>query len=57
MELVEISDRIRDKRRSRLREIEVERKEYRDTRPSSGYDERFYEHEVSFDSRRGSRYR
>lgn len=55
MRLVEISDDIRRKRKSRIREIEIERKEIRDSRPG-GYDERFYEHEVSFDNRR-SRYR
>lgn len=54
LQLVEISDDIRRKRKSRIREIEFEREEIR--RPSSGYDDRYYEHEVSFDSRR-SRYR
>jgi hypothetical protein len=55
LHLVEISDDIRRKRKSRIREIEFERESIRDRRPS-GYDERFYEHEVSFDSRR-NRYR
>ncbi|KAF9701020.1 hypothetical protein EKO04_000975 [Ascochyta lentis] len=54
LHLVEISDEIRRKRKSRIREIEFEREEIR--RPSSAYDDRYYEHEVSFDSRR-SRYR
>lgn len=54
LQLVEISDDIRRKRKSRIREIEFEREEIR--RPSSAYDDRYYEHEVSFDSRR-SRYR
>lgn len=54
MQLVEISDDIRRRRKSRIREIEFEREEIR--RPSSAYDDRYYEHEVSFDSRR-SRYR
>jgi hypothetical protein len=54
LHLVEISDDIRRKRKSRIREIEFERETIRDRRP--GYDERFYEHEVSFDSRR-NRYR
>lgn len=51
---MEISDDIRRKRKARIREIEFEREEIR--RPSSAYDDRYYEHEVSFDSRR-SRYR
>jgi hypothetical protein len=55
LHLVEISDEIRRKRKSRIREIEIERKSIHDSRPA-GYDDRFYEHEVSFDSRR-SRYR
>ncbi len=54
LQLVEISDDIRRKRKARIREIEFEREEIR--RPSSAYDDRFYEHEVSYDSRR-SRYR
>lgn len=53
---MEISDDIRRKRKARIREIEIERKSIHDSRPPPGYDERFYEHEVSFDSRR-SRYR
>jgi hypothetical protein len=55
LHLVEISDDIRRKRKSRIREIEIERETIRDRRPAN-YDERFYEHEVSFDSRR-NRYR
>lgn len=54
LQLVEISDDIRRKRKARIREIEFEREEIR--RPSSAYDDRYYEHEVSFDTRR-SRYR
>jgi hypothetical protein len=54
LHLVEISDEIRRKRKSRVRQIEYEREEIR--RPSSGYDDRYYEHEVSFDRHR-SRYR
>jgi len=56
LHLVEISDKIRAKRKSRIQEIEFERKEIRDSRPPASYDDRFYEHEMSFDSRR-SRYR
>ncbi|KAF1838193.1 hypothetical protein BDW02DRAFT_32368 [Decorospora gaudefroyi] len=56
LHLVEISDDIRRKRKSRIREIEIERKSIHDSRPPPGYDERFYEQELSFDSRR-SRYR
>ncbi|KAG9388937.1 DoH domain containing protein [Pyrenophora tritici-repentis] len=55
LHLVEISDEIRRKRKSRIREIEVERKSIHNSRPQSAYDDRYYEHEVSFDSRR-SRY-
>ncbi|KAF2179373.1 hypothetical protein K469DRAFT_596436 [Zopfia rhizophila CBS 207.26] len=55
LQLVEISDDIRRKRRSRIRQIEYEREEIRDRRPP-GYDERFYEHEVSYDRHR-HRYR
>jgi hypothetical protein len=55
LHLVEISDEIRRKRKSRIREIEIERKSIHESRPS-GYEDRFYEHEVSYDSRRG-RYR
>lgn len=56
LHLVEISDRIRAKRKDRIREIEIERKSIHSSRPRSAYDEQFYEHEVSYDSRR-SRYR
>jgi len=55
LHLVEISDDIRRKRKSRIRQIEYEREEIRDRRPS-GFDDRYYEHEVSFDHHR-SRYR
>lgn len=54
MHLVEISDEIRRKRKSRIREIEIERKSIHGSRPQSSYDS-FYEHDVHFDSRR-SRY-
>jgi hypothetical protein len=56
LQLVEISDDIRRKRKSRIRQIEYEREEIRDRRPPPGWDERYYEHEVSFDHHR-SRYR
>ena len=54
LRLVEISDDIRRRRKSRIREIEYEREEIRDRRPPPprDYDERFYEHEVSFDRHR-----
>ncbi|OCK85266.1 hypothetical protein K432DRAFT_287153 [Lepidopterella palustris CBS 459.81] len=54
LQLVELSDEIRHNRRSRIRQIEYEREEMRDRRPK--YDERYYEHDVSYESRR-SRYR
>ncbi|KAF2201161.1 hypothetical protein GQ43DRAFT_440849 [Delitschia confertaspora ATCC 74209] len=50
LQLVEISDDLRRKRRSRIRQIEYEREEIRDRKPA--YDERYYEHEVSFDRHR-----
>jgi hypothetical protein len=50
LQLVELSDDIRRRRQSRIRSIEYERDEIRDRRPK--YDDRFYEHEVSYDSRR-----
>lgn len=53
LHLVEISDEIRRKRKSRIREIEIERKSLHSSRPS--YDERYYETDVHYDSRR-SRY-
>jgi len=52
LQLVELSDDIRRKRRSRIRQIEYEREEIR--RPA--YDEHYYEHEVSFDHRHRRRY-
>ncbi|EMD60315.1 hypothetical protein GGP41_008309 [Bipolaris sorokiniana] len=55
LHLVEISDEIRRKRKSRIREIEIERKSIHNSRPTSGYDERYYETDLHFDSRR-SRY-
>jgi len=54
LKLVELSDDIRANRRSRIRQIEYDREEIRERRPK--YDDRYYEHEVSYDSRR-SRYR
>lgn len=53
LHLVELSDEIRRKRKSRIREIEIERKSLHSSRPS--YDERYYETDVHYDSRR-SRY-
>jgi len=50
LHLVELSDEIRHKRKLR---IEIERT--RNSRPS-GYDDKFYEREISYDSHR-SRYR
>ncbi|KAF2646282.1 hypothetical protein P280DRAFT_6769 [Massarina eburnea CBS 473.64] len=54
LQLVEISDDIRRRRKSRLRQIEYEREEIR--RPTPSWDERYYEHDVSIDRHR-SRYR
>jgi hypothetical protein len=54
LQLVELSDELRRKRKLR---IEIERTSMRDPpRSSGGYDEKFYEREVSYDSRR-QRYR
>jgi len=50
LQLVELSDDIRRERQTRIRQIEFEREEIRDRRPN--YEDRFYEHEVSYDSRR-----
>ncbi|KAF2272365.1 uncharacterized protein EI97DRAFT_462013 [Westerdykella ornata] len=55
LQLVELSDDIRRRRKSRIREIEYEREEIRAPRPPS-YDERFYEREFTYDSSR-RRYR
>ncbi|KAF2792988.1 hypothetical protein K505DRAFT_47955 [Melanomma pulvis-pyrius CBS 109.77] len=55
LHLVEISDDIRRKRKSRIRQIEYEREEIRDRRPP-GWDDRYYEHEVTYDRHR-HRYR
>ena len=55
LQLVELSDEIRRRRKSRIRQIEYEREEIRDRRPP-GWDERYYEHEVSYDRHR-HRYR
>jgi hypothetical protein len=56
LQLVEISDDIRRRRKSRIRQIEYEREEIRERRPPPpSYDERYFEHEVSFDRHR-SRY-
>jgi hypothetical protein len=54
LHLVEISDEIRRKRKSRIREIEIERKSFHDHRQPPA-DDRYYD-EFSFDARR-SRYR
>ena len=51
---MELSDDIRRKRRSRIRQIEFEREEIRDRRPA--YDDGFYEHEITFDHRHRRRY-
>jgi len=57
LQLVEISDDIRRRRKSRIRQIEYEREEIRERRPPpSTWDDRYYEHEVSVDRHR-SRYR
>jgi len=61
LQLVEITDDIRRERHKRIREIEferekVEREEFtlsRERERKPKYDERFYEREVLFDSRRG----
>ncbi|KAH7410092.1 hypothetical protein DE146DRAFT_604883 [Phaeosphaeria sp. MPI-PUGE-AT-0046c] len=53
LRLVEVSDDIRRKRKLR---IEFERTTHRDPPRSSGYDEKFYEREVSYDRHR-QRYR
>lgn len=50
LRLVEISDDIRRRRKSRIREIEFERESIR--APRREYDERFYEREVSYDRHR-----
>lgn len=50
LRLVEISDDIRRRRKSRIREIEFERESIR--APRRDYDERFYEREVSYDRHR-----
>lgn len=49
LQLVELSDEIRRKRRSRIRQIEYEREEIRERKPT--YDDSYYEHEVTFDHR------
>jgi hypothetical protein len=52
---VELSDELRRKRKLR---IDFERTTIRDPpRSSGGYDEKFYEREVSYDSRRQRGYR
>ncbi|KAF2647877.1 hypothetical protein K491DRAFT_272657 [Lophiostoma macrostomum CBS 122681] len=56
LRLVEVSDDIRRQRKSRIRQIEYEREEIRERRPPPAEEERYYEHEVSFDRHR-SRYR
>lgn len=60
LQLVELSDEIRRERRERILEIQREREEMERAAPPpprSKYDERIYEREVVFDSRRGGRYR
>jgi hypothetical protein len=55
LQLVEMSDEIRRKRKLR---IEIERNSYRDPpKRHSGYDDKFYEREVTYDSRRSRGYR
>jgi len=49
-QLVELSDEIRRDRRTRIREIEYEREEIQ--RRRKPYDERLFEREVVYDSRR-----
>lgn len=53
LQLVELSDELRHKRKLR---IEFERTSMREPPRPSGYDEKFYEREVSYDTRR-QRYR
>lgn len=52
LQLVELSDDIRRRRKSRFRSIEFEREEIRERRPPPSFDDRYYEHEVSFDRHR-----
>lgn len=54
MQLVELSDELRRKHKLR---IDFERTTIRDPPRSSKYDEKFYEREVSYDSRRARGYR
>lgn len=63
LQLVELTEEIRRERAKRIREIEwerekIEREEFTFTRekerkPKPNYDERFFEREVIYDSRRG----
>ena len=55
-----LSEDIRRERRERIREIQWEREELErlpPTKPRSKYDERIYEREVVYDSKRSGRYR
>jgi hypothetical protein len=54
LQLVELSDELRRKHKLR---IDFERTTIRDPPRSSKYDEKFYEREVSYDSRRARGYR
>lgn len=56
LQLVEISDDIRRRRKTRVREIEYEREEIRAPKPPPSYDERIYEREVRYETDR-HRYR
>ncbi|THW30530.1 hypothetical protein D6D23_00003 [Aureobasidium pullulans] len=67
LQLVELSEDIRRERRDRIREIEWEREQLErlpppkprspPAKPRSKYDERIYEREVIYDSKRTGRYR
>ncbi|KAI4726367.1 hypothetical protein E4T49_05894 [Aureobasidium sp. EXF-10728] len=67
LQLVELSEDIRRERRDRIREIEWEREQLErlpppkprspPAKPRSKYDERVYEREVIYDSKRSGRYR
>lgn len=57
LQLVEISDDIRRRRKSRIRQIEYEREEIRERRPPArDWDDRYSEHEFVLDRHR-TRYR
>jgi hypothetical protein len=67
LQLVELSEEIRRERRDRIREIEWEREQLERLPPPkprspppkarSKYDERIYEREVIYDTKRSGRYR